>query len=97
MVNPNMVKLSNTIIKTIHQVTMGLNIRYLMVTRCTTDVAISADAISKSDWCRLRKHMPKHTERPSKVLETLLDWIHNPCEDLLLGEKILNEMAKKNE
>ena len=76
---------------------MGLNIRYFMekVTRCTTDGAIAADAISKSDWCRLRRHMPKHTERPSKVPEALLDWIHNPCEDLLLGQKIMTEMAKK--
>ena len=90
-------KLSNTLVKTIHQVTMGLNIRYFMekVTRCTTDGAIAADAISKSDWCRLRRHMPEHTERPAKVPEALLDWIHNPCEDLLLGQKILNEMAKE--
>ena len=45
-------KLSNTLVKTIHQVTMGLNIRYFMekVTRCKTDGAIAADAISKSDW-----------------------------------------------
>ena len=69
---------------------MGLNIRYFMekVTRCTTDGAIAADAIFKS-------HMPEHTEKPSKVPEALLDWIHNPCEDLLLGQNILNEMSKK--
>ena len=40
-------KLSNTFVKTIHQVIVELNIRYFMdkVTRCTTDGAISEDAI----------------------------------------------------
>ena len=91
-------KLSNTLVKTIHQVCMGLNIRYFMekVTRCTTDGAITADAISKSDWCRLRRYMPNHTERPSKVPNALLDWINRPCEDKLLGQKILTEMATKS-
>jgi hypothetical protein len=40
-------KLSNTLVKTFHQVTVGLNIRYFMdkVTRCKTDGVISEDAI----------------------------------------------------
>ena len=67
--------LSNTLVKTIHQVTMGLNMKYFMekVTRCTTDGAIAADAISKSDWCKLRKYMPDHTERPTNVPRALLE------------------------
>ena len=36
--------------------------------RCTTDEAIAVDAISKSELCRLRRHLP------------LLDWIHNHSE-----------------
>ena len=39
--------------------------------------------------------MPEHTQRPSKVPEALLNWIDNPREDLLLGQKIMTEMAKK--
>ena len=63
------------------------------VTKCTTYGAIAVDTISKSDWCRLKRHMP--TQRPSKVPEALLNWIDNPREDLLLGQKIMPEMAKK--
>ena len=40
--------------------------------------------------------MPEHTERPTKVPQALLDWIDDPCEDFLLGEKILTELAKKS-
>ena len=77
--------------------TVGLNVSYFMekVTRCTTNGAIAADAISKADWCRLRKHMPEHTERPAKVPQAILEWIDRPFDDLLLGQKILIELAKK--
>ena len=85
-------KLSNTLVKTIHQVTMGLNIHYF---RCTTDGAIAADAISKANWCRLKRYMPEHTERPTKIPVALMDWIHRPCEDFLLGQKNLREIATK--
>ena len=71
-------------------------ILYGKVTRCTTDGAIAADAVSKSDWCRLRRYMPNHTERPNKVPKALLDWIDKPCEDRMLGQKILTEMATKS-
>ena len=89
--------LSNILVKTIHQVTVGLNISYFMekVTRCTTNGAIAADAISKADWCRLRKHMPEHTERPAEVPQAILEWIDRPSDDLLLGQKILIELARK--
>jgi hypothetical protein len=84
-------KLSNTL----KQFTVGLKIRYFMdkVTRCKTDGAIAADAISKSDWCRLRRHMPGHSERPTQVPHAIMQWIDNPCEDVLLGQQILIELA----
>ena len=43
-------KLSNTLVKTIHQVTVGFNIRHGQSYKVHN---IAADAISKSDWCRL--------------------------------------------
>ena len=38
--------------------------------------------------------MPDHTERPTNVPRALLEWIEAPCEDLMLGKKILTEMAE---
>ena len=39
--------------------------------------------------------MPEHTERPAEVPQAILEWIDRPSDDLLLGQKILMELARK--
>ena len=37
--------------------------------------------------------MPEHSERPTQVPRAILEWIDNPCDDILPGQKILIELA----
>ena len=82
--------------QTIKHIGENCSPRQILFGKSNKDGAIVADAVSKSDWCRLRRYMPYHTERPNKVPKALLDWIDKPCEDRMLGQKILTEMATKS-
>ena len=55
--------------------------------------AEAANAISKADWHRFRRLMPRVSLGPVRVPRALVQWVHNPMEDHHLGERILRELG----
>jgi hypothetical protein len=63
------------------------------IRRCSNKEAEAADAISKADWGRFRRLMPKSNPGAAMVPVTLSKWVEAPVEDSTLGERILKELG----
>lgn len=88
--------LCTTLVVAINQVAAAVNCRVEIrkIKRCSTPGARAADAISKAAFSSFRHEMPGASEWPAEMPEVLLDWIRNPVEDRLLGQKVLQEMGR---
>ena len=87
--------LSTTVALAISEVAASIDCRLeiVKIRRCSNDQARAADAISKMDMQRFRWWMPRSSLAEAKAPRALVDWVNNPREDRLLGEKILKEMG----
>ncbi len=81
--------------KAVNDVSVGLGCT-IMVTktrRCSGQWEDAADALSKGEWTRAWGLMPGKETDPRRLPVTLLVWLHEPCVDLSLGSRILDEMV----
>lgn len=90
--------LSTTLVKAISYVATGLgcSVNLVKITRCSTNLADMADALSKAAFPRfwaLAKLHPRMPLAPAWVPPALLKWLANPKYDDQLGHKILQQVA----
>ena len=87
--------LCTTLALAISEVAASINckLEVVKITRCSTDLAEAADAISKADFPRMRRLMPGATPGPARVPRVLLQWVCNPVADRNLAAKLLREMG----
>ena len=88
---------SYTLVKALFDVCQGLNAQVTItkIRRCSTDMAIVADHLSKANIREARRIVPTMTSAPEETPRTLIRWIRDPEPDLSLGKLILMEMARK--
>lgn len=92
-------RLSSTIVKAISTVAAGINCRIEIqkITRCSNEYAVMADFLSKGQFLKFyqlakaqKANIPVDMAIVPKAVKV---WLSNPCEDDLLGHKILLELA----
>ena len=94
--------LSSTLVKAIASVAAGLGcqVDLVKITRCSTPLADMADALSKCAFSRFREiafgagytMLPLE---PAWIPAPITAWLLDPVPDDFLGDKILNELAKR--
>lgn len=87
--------LCTTLALAISEVAASLNceLEIVKIRRCSNEAAEAADAISKAEWTRFRRLMPRATAGPAWVPRALLYWVENPVEDRHLGGRIVRELG----
>ena len=85
-----------TLAVAIHEISTALNCHVVLskIERCSNKGAIIADLLSKAAFKEFYELMPERKIEPAWIPRELLLWIQDPKEDMQLGKKILNEMAK---
>ena len=80
----------------LHQVSAALAGKLFVtnIGRCSNEMAIAADALSKCDMKRFLENMPEANVIPEEVPGSLLTWIENSVPDRFLGGRILKEMSE---
>ena len=87
--------LCTTLALAVSEISAAINckLEITKIKRCSNDQAEAADAVSKADWARFRRLMPRANMEPARIPVTLVRWIQDPVEDRKLGERILKEMG----
>lgn len=92
-------RLSSTIVKAIATVAAGINCRLEVqkITRCSNEYALMADYLSKGLFLKFYDLAKTQSAdipiEMASVPKAIKVWLSNPCEDDLLGHKILLELA----
>ncbi len=92
----NSCKLSSTIVRALATVAaaIGCRINIQKITRCSSDGAKMADALSKANFTEFKKHGGEKLDlEPAPILKSVLKWCVKPIIDDNLGEIILKELA----
>ena len=86
--------LCTILVLSINQVASAINcnLEIVKITRCSTNLANAADSLSKANFTQFRNYMPEAELQMLRVPRAVLKWIENPCEDRLLGKRIIYEM-----
>ena len=87
--------LCTTLALAISEVAAAINCRLEIkkVMRCSTVGAEAADAISKADFIKFRGLKPGSDMDPSPVPRVLEEWVQNPREDRMLGQRLIKELG----
>ena len=92
-------KLSTTLVKAIHTVSVGLQCNFSVekITRCSNAHAYMADCLSKARfdkfWRKAKEIDLDMDLDMAWIPKSILKWSVNPTEDDYLGQKILKELA----
>ena len=94
--------LSSTLVKAIASIAAGLGcqVDLVKIGRCSTPLADMADALSKCAFNRFhliaaQANYISLPVAPAWIPSSLVQWVTNPLPDDYLGEKILQELAKR--
>lgn len=95
-------QLSSTVVKAIATVAAGIGCSFEIdkITRCSTPLAVMADALSKADFPRFWGTAYQNSGfelglEPAWVPPSLLRWVESPRPDDDLGLRILHDVASK--
>ena len=85
---------SDCLLGSCNYVAVALNCKAYVVDirRCSTDSAVAADALSKSNWCKFYEMVPGHDLNPRPVPRSFAMWLDHPEVDRNLGPKIVEEL-----
>ena len=93
--------LSSALVSAIACVAAGLGCRVELeeITRCSTPLAVMADALSKAAfgrfWQTAQQAGFSSNLKQLEVPQALLEWVENPTADFNLGRKLLVELSKR--
>ena len=93
----NTCKLLSTVAKATAVVAMALQceLEVVKVTRCSTQGAKAADALSRGDDKGHRSRQPQAARHPGKTSKALRKWLERPPPDGELGKRIVEEMGRR--
>jgi hypothetical protein len=89
-------RLSSTIVTTIHAIAaaIGCTWHICKITRCSTQQAIVADALSKAQTAQARHHQATLRTALAAIPTSLLKWIDRPSPSDDLAHQVLSEISR---